>query len=69
MLLITKILTLKYLDEKGEEKIEEFKDFNAQIMLHEIDHLNGILFVDRLLEQKKKLYHLHEDDTWEEVEI
>jgi hypothetical protein len=27
------------------------------------------LFVDRLLEQKKKLYHLHEDDTWEEVEI
>lgn len=62
-------ITLKYLDENGEEKIEEFKDFNAQIMLHEIDHLNGILFVDRLLEQKKKLYHLHEDDTWEEVEI
>ena len=44
---------LKYLDEKGEEIIEEFKDFNAQIILHEIDHLNGFLFIDRLLEQKK----------------
>lgn len=62
-------VTLKYQDEEGKEITEEFKDFNAQMMLHEIDHLNGVLFVDRLLEQKKKLYHLHEDDTWEEVEI
>lgn len=62
-------VTIKYLDETGKETEEEFKDFNAQIMLHEIDHLNGVLFVDRLLEQKKKLYHLHKDDTWEEVEI
>ncbi len=59
---------LKYLDEKGEEIIEEFKDFNAQIILHEIDHLNGFLFIDRLLEQKKKLYKLV-DEEWEEVEI
>lgn len=60
---------LKYLDEEGKEVIEEFKDFNAQIVLHEIDHLNGFLFVDRLLEQKKKLYKLDADDTWEEVEL
>lgn len=60
---------LKYLDENGEEIIEEFKDFNAQIILHEIDHLNGFLFIDRLLEQKKKLYKLDESDEWEEVEI
>lgn len=64
-----KTVNIKYQDENGQEKTEEFKDFNAQIMLHEIDHLNGILFIDRLLEQRKKLYHLHEDDTWEEVEI
>ncbi|HCR35667.1 peptide deformylase [Candidatus Woesebacteria bacterium GWC2_33_12] len=62
-------IKLKYLDEFGKETIEEFKDFNAQIILHEIDHLNGILFVDRLLEQKKKLYKLDENDEWEEVEI
>jgi peptide deformylase len=60
---------LKYLDENGKEIEEEFNDFNAQIMLHEIDHLNGFLFVDRLLEQKKKLYKLDTDDTWEEVEL
>lgn len=62
-------IKIKYLDEKGKEIIEEFKDFDAQIMLHEIDHLNGFLFVDRLLEQKKKLYKLDTDDEWEEVEI
>jgi len=60
---------LKYLDENGKEIIEEFKEFNAQIMLHEIDHLNGFLFVDRLLEQKRKLYKLDANDEWEEVEI
>src|SRR3989344_8746003 len=43
---------IKYLDEYGEEKIEEFKDFFAQIVLHEIDHLEGILFIDRLLTAK-----------------
>jgi len=60
---------VKYKDEDGQEVIEEFKGFDAQIILHEIDHLNGILFVDRLLEQKKKLYKLDESDEWEEVEI
>ena len=62
-------IKVKYLDEKSEEIIEEFKDFNAQIILHEIDHLNGFLFIDRLLEQKKKLYKLDKNDEWEEVEI
>ena len=60
---------LKYLDENGKEITEEFKNFDAQIMLHEIDHLNGFLFVDRLLEQKQKLYKLDKDDAWEEVEL
>lgn len=60
---------IKYLNEMGEEIVEEFKDFNAQIILHEIDHLNGFLFIDRLLEQKKKLYKLDESDEWEEVEL
>jgi len=63
------LVKLKYKDEKGDEIVEEFKGFHAQIILHEIDHLNGILFIDRLLEQKKKLYQLDENDEWEEVEI
>lgn len=63
------LVKLKYLDQNGKEIIEEFKDFNAQIILHEIDHLNGFLFIDRLLEQKKKLYKLDNNDEWEEVQI
>jgi len=42
---------LKYYNRKGELKIEKFTDFIARIIQHEIDHLNGILFVDRI--QKK----------------
>ena len=49
-------------------KTESFSGFDAQIILHEIDHLNGILFLDRLLEQKQPLYKL-EKDKWEEVEL
>lgn len=60
---------IKYVDENQKEQFEEFNDFNAQIILHEIDHLNGFLFVDRLLEQKKKLYKLDKNDEWEEVEL
>ena len=59
---------VKYLNEEGKEIVEEFKDFYAQIILHEVDHLNGILFLDRLLEQKQPLYKL-DGDKWEEVDI
>lgn len=61
-------IKLKYLTEAGTEKIETFTGFTAQIIQHEIDHLNGILFVDRLIEQKKSLYELVGDE-WEKVEI
>ena len=59
---------IKYLNEYGEEKIEEFKGFFAQIVLHEIDHLEGILFIDRLLTAKKPLFRL-KGKEWEEVEL
>lgn len=61
-------IKIKYQDEKGKEKTEMFEGFDAQIILHEIDHLNGTLFLDRLLEQKQPLYKL-EADKWEEVEL
>lgn len=62
-------LKIRYLDQEGKEVVETFTNFNAQIILHEIDHLNGILFIDRLLEQKKRLYKLDKNDEWEEVEL
>ena len=63
-----KSITIKYLTPDGEEKTQEFDGFFAQIIQHELDHLNGILFVDRLIEQKESLYKM-EADEWEEVEL
>jgi peptide deformylase len=63
-----KKVTVEYLNEEGEKITEEFVDFDAQIILHEIDHLNGILFIDHLLEEKKPLYKV-DGEEWEEVEL
>ncbi len=61
-------VALTYLNEDGKEVKEEFIGFNAQIILHEIDHLEGILFIDRLLQAGKPLYKV-DGDEWEEVEL
>lgn len=63
-----KEVTLKYLTPGGKTVTETFVGFEAQIVLHEMDHLNGLMFLDRLLEQKRKLYKLSGSE-WEEVEI
>ena len=62
-------VTVQALGRDGQSYQLDADGLLAVCIQHEIDHLNGILFIDRLLEQRKKLYHLHEDDTWEEVEI
>lgn len=43
-----KEITVKYLDEKGNKQVLELKNLNARIVQHEIDHLDGKLFVDYL---------------------
>lgn len=63
-----KKITIKYLNEKGKSVTKTFKGFEAQIIQHEIDHLNGVLFVDHLLKEGKPLYELV-DDEWVEVDI
>jgi peptide deformylase len=62
------IVKLKYQTPNGEVKIENFEKLPAHIIQHEVDHLKGILFIDRLLEQKQKLYELI-DGEWEEVDL
>lgn len=59
---------VRYLDESGKEKTEEFEGFEAQIIEHEIDHLNGVLFIDHILKQKAPLYKFAGGE-WEEVEL
>ncbi|USN57841.1 MAG: peptide deformylase [Candidatus Peribacteria bacterium] len=53
-----KSIRLKYIDEKGKERILMLDGLSARIVQHEVDHLNGVLFVDRvnetILKQRKK---------------
>lgn len=39
-------ITLKYIDESGEEQERRLNGWNARVVQHEVDHLNGILIVD-----------------------
>lgn len=41
---------LKYLNENGEELIIEGTDLLARAICHEVDHLNGILYTDKVIE-------------------
>jgi peptide deformylase len=43
-----KQIRLRYIDGKGKEREDEFDELLARVLLHEIDHLDGKLFVDYL---------------------
>jgi len=45
-------IKLKYFDEKFNEKILKLEWLKSYIVQHEVDHLNGILFTDRIEENK-----------------
>jgi len=63
----TSSLTLRYQDETGQVHQEKFSGFMATIIQHETDHLNGILFTQRVLEQKDKLFQVATADDGKEV--
>ena len=44
----------KAMNEKGEEFIVEAEELFARAICHENDHLNGVLYIDRVKEQKAK---------------
>ena len=46
---------IKYIDYNGKEKKLETKGLLATCIQHEIDHLNGILFIDYLSKLKKDM--------------
>jgi len=47
---------LEYQNISGEKQIRWFTGFKATIIQHEMDHLQGILFTQRSIEQNKNLY-------------
>ena len=46
-----KKVEVKYLTEQGIEKVSNLSGFIARVFQHEIDHLNGVLFIDHLGEK------------------
>lgn len=51
-----KEITVKYKDLKGKEEILNATGLLAICLQHEIDHLNGILFVDQISQLKKGFF-------------
>jgi peptide deformylase len=49
-------ISLSYQDEKGNMQELTAEDRFAVVLQHEIDHLNGILFIDHLSPLKRNLY-------------
>lgn len=66
-------IKMSWQDEKGQKKSQSFKNRLAICLQHELDHLNGVLFIDHLLKQKGEIYELKKDkngkDFFEEVEL
>ena len=43
-----KKITLTYYDRQGRQHKEKFTGLTARVIQHEIDHLDGVLFIDKL---------------------
>jgi len=48
-------ITVKHLDRDGKEQIVEADGLLATCLQHEIDHLNGVLFIDHISKLKREM--------------
>lgn len=46
-------ITVTALDENGKEFTEELSGWAARVLMHENDHLNGVLFIDRIAQKRR----------------
>ena len=53
-------VTVQYMDKEGNKKKLRLKGFPAMVVQHEIDHTNGILFVDHIRNDHDAFYQLDE---------
>jgi peptide deformylase len=59
-----KTITVEYLDETQKKVHKDYRDNLSELFQHEIDHLDGILFTDRIVDNQiimrsewERLYH------------
>lgn len=48
-------ITIEYYDENFTKHTKSFDGLNARVIQHEYDHIEGVLFVEKLKPLKKKL--------------
>jgi peptide deformylase len=65
----SKYVKFEFTTEDGDRVEQEVTGFGAQIIQHEVDHLDGVLYVDHILKQKLPLYKQNTAGEWEEVEL
>jgi peptide deformylase len=59
---------VRALDERGHEFRISAEGFVARILQHEIDHTNGIVFIDHIKDNEKAFFHLQEDGHLQELD-
>ncbi len=47
-------IRVEALDLEGKPFVEEIEGYKARVILHENDHLNGVLFIDRISTKERK---------------
>lgn len=60
-------ITVRGLDPNGKPVKIKAEEFEARVFQHEIDHLNGILFTERM-EDPSKLHRVQDEEEEEELE-
>lgn len=58
-------IEVAYCDRQGQERQEELTDFVARIFQHELDHLDGIVFLDRL----ESTYDLYTEQEYQRLTL
>lgn len=48
-------ITIKYLDENMQEHTEDYSGFMARVIQHEYDHIEGIMFIDKISALRKRM--------------
>ena len=48
-------ITIEYLDEKFQKHTQIYDGVTARVIMHEYDHLNGVLFIDKISPLRKRV--------------
>lgn len=67
-------VTVEYMDETGKTHQEKLTGLEAWVFQHEVEHLEGKLFMDKVLQQKGRLYRVigkdrAGNDVFEEIKV